>query len=203
MNHSGDIKKQTFIYAYSNFFRILLSLIVNGVLSRLLEAYDFGVATIISIFSLFFITISDVGISPAIVQIKDLDINETDGIYSFTVYLAMASSVLFCLIAFPVSYIYKDDIYIPLCLLLSISVFFGILNMVPTGILNRDKKFVFLAVRNVITSALSATVAISSAIKGFGIYSIVFQAVVSSILLFIFDYAITKPRFTFRLTFQD
>lgn len=182
--------------------RILIALGVNAILSRLLNAYDFGVAAIITVFSTFFLTISDAGISPAIVQIKELNKDDTDSIFSLTVYIAVASAIAFFVISYPVSRIYNDSIYISMFLWLSISVLFGVINMVPSGLLNRDKRFILLSIRNIISTVLSATLAIVLAINGFGIYAIVAQSVVSSIVCFFTDYVFTKPTFRFRIQFS-
>ncbi len=201
-NKTLSIQHQTYIYMASNFFKIVMSIVVTAILSRILNSYDYGIVAIISIFSVFFITISDVGISPAIVQIKELDEDDLNNIYSFSVYLAFISCFLFIVLSLPISVFYDDSILIPTCSLLSASVFFGILNMVPSGIINRNKKFLFLAKRNVVVYLIASVLAIVLALYGFGVYSIVIQSVSAAVLTFLTDYFVTKPKFLFRVNFS-
>ena len=183
----------------SNFFKIVMSIVVTAILSRILNSYDYGIVAIISVFSVFFITISDVGISPAIVQIKDLCDDDLNNIFSFSVYLAFVSCFAFIVLSIPISRIYHDSILIPACSLLSVSVLFGILNMVPSGIVNRNKKFLFLAKRNVVVYLIASILAIALAINGFGVFSIVFQSVSAAVLTFFVDYIVTRPKFRIRV----
>ena len=186
----------------SNFFKIVMSIVVTAILSRILNSYDYGIVAIISVFSVFFITISDVGISPAIVQIKDLCDDDLNNIFSFSVYLAFVSCFAFIVLSIPISRIYHDSILIPACSLLSVSVLFGILNMVPSGIVNRNKKFLFLAKRNVVVYLIASILAIALAINGFGVFSIVFQSVSAAVLTFFVDYIVTRPKFRIRVNFS-
>ena len=203
MKKDLSVKKKVYIYMFSNFFRVAMSILLNAVLSRILTSYEFGIVAIFSVFSLFFITISDVGIGPAIVQIKELSREDTDNIFSFTFYIAFVSSVLFALSSFPIGLFYKNDVLIPLCCILSVSVFFGIVNMVPSGIINRDKNFVFISARNIIVFLLASVVAILLAFRGFGVYSIVIQTIISSVLTFFADYFFTKPSLKLRININS
>lgn len=195
MMKDNNIKTKSYIYMLSNFFRVIMSILLNAILSRILTPYDFGIVAIVSVFSIFFITISDIGIGPAIVQIKELSREDTDNIFSMTIYIALISSVLFAIASLPIAHFYNNDDLVPLFFILSSSVFFGVSNMVPAGIINRDKHFIFIAIRNIVVFLISSVIAIIFAFEGFGVYSIVVQTIISSILTFIADYIYTKPSF--------
>ena len=198
-----SLKKQTVIYMFGNYYKIIMALVVNAILARILSANDYGVVAIISVFSVFFTTISDMGVSPAIVQIKKLSRLEINDIFSFTVYLALICSGLFAVFTYPLAIFYNDYIYIPVGCLLTISVFFNVVNMVPTGILNKDKRFVFIALRNIVVYSCSSIIAILLAIYGAGVYAIVFQSVLISAISFIANAVITKPSFTRKINWDS
>ena len=82
-----EIKKAALINAAGKYSKIFLSLIVNAVLARILSAEDYGVVAVITVFSTFFTTFSDMGFGPAIIQNKDLtedDINNISVRYNPT-----------------------------------------------------------------------------------------------------------------------
>lgn len=190
-----NIRKQTYIYIGSNYFKVVMSLAVNAVLSRILSANDYGVIAVITVFSVLFTTLSDVGVGPAIVQIKDLTKKELDDIFSFTCYIALVLTILFSIVSFPVSIFYENDIYIPLGNILSISVFFNILNMVPNGILNKNKSFIYIAIRNITIYSFTSVITIILAIKGWGAYALVLQSVLASFLTFVVSFGKARPVF--------
>ena len=129
MKYSISLRKAIFINSIGKYSRIILSLIVNAILARLLSAEDYGIVAVVTVFSTFFTTLSDMGFGTAIVQNKNLDEEDIDNIYSFTVYVAIALMLLFMLLSFPIASFYNNIVYEPLSLMLSISLLFNALNI--------------------------------------------------------------------------
>ncbi len=190
-----EIKKAALINAAGKYSKIFLSLIVNAVLARILSAEDYGVVAVITVFSTFFTTFSDMGFGPAIIQNKDLTENDVNNIYSFTVYISFALMALFAICAFPIAAFYGDKVYVTLGLMLSVSLLFNALNMVPNGILNRDKKFVSIAIRTVVVYVGSAIITIVLAFMGLRYYALAIQAILTALFTFVWNYTTTKPKF--------
>lgn len=191
-------KKAAMINAGGKYSKVLLSVIVNAILARILSADDYGIVAVITVFSTLFTTLSDMGFGTAIIQRKDLRKDEIDDIYSFTVYLSLFLTIVFCLCAYPIAIFYENKAYIPLGLLLSISLFFNALNMVPNGILNREKKFVSIAVRTVAVYVVSSIITVILAYCGLRYYALIFQAIISAFLQFGWNFITTRPKFHFR-----
>jgi PST family polysaccharide transporter len=105
--------------------------------------------------------------------------------------------------SFFIAWFYGDDVYISLGFLLSISIFFSALNMVPNGILNRDKKFKSIAVRTIVVYTFSAIIAIIMAYLGFKYYALVVQSVLSALLTFLWNYVTTNPGFNLVFRFDS
>ncbi|HFU3803096.1 TPA: oligosaccharide flippase family protein, partial [Streptococcus suis] len=55
------MKKAAIINASGKYSKVILSLIVNAILARILSAEDYGIVAIITVFSTFFTTFSDMG----------------------------------------------------------------------------------------------------------------------------------------------
>lgn len=193
-----NLRKAALINASGKYSKILLSLIVNAILARLLSPSDYGVVAVVTVFSTFFSTFADMGLGAAIIQKKDLTSNDMDNLFSFSLYISFSLAIIFFFLAYPISKFYENRVYIPLVELLSISLFFDALNMVPNGILNREKKFGILAVRTFVVYLLASIVTVILALLGWRYYALAFQAVLSSVLTFLWNWANIKLHFHIR-----
>ena len=76
---------------------------MNIILARILSPEDFGIVAVITVFSTFFVTLSDVGLSVAIVQDKTLTRKDIDSLFSFSFYISLALMLLFVILSFPIA----------------------------------------------------------------------------------------------------
>ncbi len=198
MAKTMSLKKAALINGIGKYSRILFSIIVNAILARILSPADYGIVAVLTVFSTFFSTLSDMGFGVAIVQNKELTQDDIDNIYSFTVYISFSLMIIFSILSFPIASFYNNNVYIPLSMLLSISLLFDAMNMVPNGILNRDKQFIVIAVRTVIIYIIAAVITVIVALEGFRYYSLAIQAIITSVGTFLWNYLTTRPKFKFR-----
>ncbi len=194
-----NIKDGAIPIAIGKYSRIIISLLVNVILSRILTPEDYGVVAVVTVFTTFFVSLSDVGMGTAIIQMKDLTKDDINSIFSFSVYYSVSLTLLFSLLAIPIANFYNSKDYLSICLLLSISLFFDAMNTIPNGILNRNKEFKKIALRTVIVYMISAVIAIILAFCGFRFYALVFQNIISSIAIFLWNYIYTKPSFAYKI----
>ena len=72
----GSIKKEllsgVFYTAIAKYSGILISLIITGVLARLISPDKFGIVAVVTVITFFFSIFSDLGIGAAIIQNKEL-----------------------------------------------------------------------------------------------------------------------------------
>lgn len=193
--NSVSLKKAAVINGASKYARIILATVFNAILARILSPYDFGIVAVITVFSTFFITLSDLGISPAIVQEKTLSKKEIDSLFTYSVYISLGLSLLFLLLAFPIAAFYRDSVYVKPTLLLSVALFFNAVNMVPNGLLNREKKFLTIGVRTVTVYLVSAPISIWLALQGWRFYALIAQNILAALLTFVWNWATARPRF--------
>ena len=173
-----------FYTAIAKYSGIVLSLIITGVLSRLLSPDDFGIVAVASVIIAFFGIFTDMGISPAIVQKKNLSSEDLSGIFSFTIWIGVCLSLLFFLLSYPIGVYYENQTLITLCQLLSINLFFSSANIVPNSLFYKNKEFKFIAWRSLIIQTIGGTVAIIAAFSGAGLYALIINPIFSSLLLF-------------------
>lgn len=197
-----DIKKAALINAAGKYSKILLTIVVNAILARILNAEDYGIVAVITVFSTFFTTFADMGFGPAIIQNKELSKNDIDHIFSFTIYISLGLMIAFSVFSFLIARFYNDRVYIFLGQLLSISLLFSALNMVPNGILNREKKFISIALRTVVVYIVAAVITIVLAILGLRYYALAIQSILTAFFTFLWNYITTKPCFKIRVKFE-
>lgn len=176
----------------SKYANVVVQLAITMVLARLLTPEEFGTVAVVTVFSSFFAILADMGVSTAIVQYKDLTKRDYDALFFFSVILGTALAGAFCLLSLPISYVYADAELVPLCCLTSLSVLFNTLNMVPNGILLREKRFKTISVRLVAVSVAAGAAAVAMALLGFGCYSLVWNVVLTSLFVLAWNWASTR-----------
>lgn len=191
-----SIKKQLttgiFFTAIAKYSNMVIVLIVTAILSRILSPQEFGYVAIATVIIAFFGMFTEIGIAPAIIQNKDLDDNDYSSIFSFTIWSGLLLSLLFIACALPIANFYKSPILQPICYYLSINLFFSSCQIVPNGLLYKEKNFKFIAFRSFTVQLIGGGLAIAAAFLGFGIYSLLINPILSSLLLFIVSY-LKKP----------
>ena len=194
-----SIKRAAIINFIAKYSTIFIQLIYNGILSRILVPEDFGIVAVVNVFVTFFMLFGDMGIGSAVVQNKTLTEKETNNIFSFTVYLGLVLAAIFALFSIPMSWFYNDQVYIPIGLLLSVSLFFNTLNMIPNAVLLKNKRFRTVGIRLVLVTIISSILTIILAINGLKYYSIVFNSIFISFFTFLWNYNSTRLKFSFKI----
>ena len=156
---ANNIKRQlfsgVFYTALAKYSGIIISLVVAGILARLLSPDDFGIVAIATVIIAFFNLFTDMGISPAIIQHKALTKEELSDIFSFTVWTGIAISLLFFAASWLIADYYDSQILRILCQLLSVNLFFASATIVPGAMFYRNKEFKYIAVRSFTIQILS------------------------------------------------
>ena len=98
----ANIKQQmlsgVFYTAIAKYSGLVISLVVMAILARLLCPDDFGTVAIATVFINFFSIFTNIGISSAIVQNKELTSLDINRIYMFTVWIGIILSAFFFLL---------------------------------------------------------------------------------------------------------
>lgn len=175
----------TFISKYGNIF---IQLVINSILARLLTPDDYGVVAVITVFTGFFTLVADMGIGPAIIQNKTLNDKDISSIFNFTVISGVIVASIFCLLSYPLSLFYKEEIYIYLGLLMSLSIFFSVLNIVPNALLLKNKEFKVIGIRTISITFICGMITIILAFLKWKYYAIVMNSILVALFTFIFNY---------------
>jgi PST family polysaccharide transporter len=142
------------------------------------------------------------GLGTAVIQFKEISKQDINHIYTFTFYLSIAFSIIFALLSFPISFFYKNNAYRTICLILSISVFFNMLNTIPNAVLLREKRFFFVGIRLIIITIITSCITVILALKGFKYYAIVLQSVLSAFSTWLLNNLSAKLKLTKKIDFS-
>ncbi len=199
MDSGISLKKAALINAVSKYTQVILQLVLSMILARLISAEDYGVIAIVTVFTTFFSTFADMGFGSAVIQHKNLDEEDVNHIFSFTCYVGIFLMVAFCAFSWPLSMIYNNNIYRPIGCILSVSLLFSTLNMIPNAMLMKEKRFILVGIRNVVVSSGSSIIAIILAVCGFRYYALVMQSVIFAVVTFAWNYSNTRFKFRFKV----
>jgi PST family polysaccharide transporter len=198
-----SIKKATLINAVSKYSTVILNIIFTAILSRILTPADYGVVAIVTVFTTFFSMLANLGFGTAVIQDKTLTDTEINHIFSFTLYIALGLVIIFCLFGFLVAWFYQNNVYIPICIILSVSLFFNTINMMPNAVLLKEKRFLLIGIRLVVVNIITYVITIILALYGFKYYALVIQSVLSALCIFIWNLKNTRLHVVFKIDFNS
>lgn len=181
----------------------IIQLIINLVLARLISPQEFGVVAIITVFSNFFILFSDMGIGASIIQMKELRQKDYNNIFSFTFYAGILLMIGFIGAGHILAFVYQNNVYILLGRILSISIFFSTLNIVPNAVLLKEQRFTEIGIRTALVSLISGIITVILAILDYKYYAVVIFTVFQIILSFVWNMSRISLRFSFKFKFDS
>lgn len=180
----------------SKYINVAIQLVLTMILARLLTPEEFGLIAIVTVFSSFFMILSDAGISPAIIQRDDLSHKDHNALLFMTLLLGVALSVLFAFLSFPIAWFYDNPELVSLCIFAAPSILFNALNMVPNGILLKQKRFLTIGLRLIVSTIAGGTVAIIMAFSNCGAYALIANSIVTPLVNFIWNKIASKIAFS-------
>ena len=193
-----SIKKAGIINAVSKYTNVITNLVFTAILARLLSPSDYGIIAVITVFTNFFVILADMGLGTGVIQNKTLTDDETNHIFSITIYIGVILAIAFCIFGYPISLFYKNSVYFPVCLVISLSLLFNAWNMVPNALLMKNQQFIKVAFRNVMVPVITSVIAIVLAFLNFKYYALAIQSVMAAFITFVWNYLTVKKDYTLK-----
>ena len=165
------------IEKYSGF---LVSLIVSAILARLISPSDFGVVSIATVFISFLTLFSTMGIFPAVIQ-KELTKNEIDVIFTFSLLVGLILSICLFFTADVISKFYKEEQLSLICKILSLNLFLASLNLVPSALMAKHKRFKEIAIRTFSLQLISGMLSVFVAYKNGGVFALLISPILTMV----------------------
>lgn len=173
--------------------------ILSIFLARLLTPDDFGVVAMATIFVTWSEVFKDFGLGQALIQKKDITEEQVSTVFYLNIGMGGLMAMILVLIA-PLASSFYDNEMVAWCVRASALTFLiTSLNIVQTSLLRKQLNYKVQTVASFVSSSISGTVGVIMAYKGFGVWSLLAQSVVSAIVntIYIWRKADWRPRWVF------
>lgn len=162
---------------------LALGIVVSMVLARILSPDEFGLIALASVLLAFIGLLSNMGLGPAIIQKQDLTQKDINSVFTFTIIVGTLLSAVYFFLSWPIARFYNNAQLVPVCQLLSVSFFFGVINNVPKNLMVKNQRFKEMAVGSIAMNIFTGPIAIFAAYKGLGVYSLMIAPFLNSVIL--------------------
>jgi O-antigen/teichoic acid export membrane protein len=176
----------------NRFGNLIVTLITSTILARLLSPADYGLVGIAFAVNGLAGIFLNIGFASAIIQLKELDDRVLSTVFFLNIGIAVIIYLSIFISANRISEFYK---ILELALILKVaSVIFIInaLNIIPSALLTRAMKFKQIAIVSLINSFISGILGVYFALNNYGVWSIVFQQIVGSVITLVCFFYLTK-----------
>jgi len=165
-----------------NIGRYLISFALSIILARLLEPWEFGLIGMVAILSAIAQIFIDSGLSQAVIRQKEIGDKDYDTVFYFNIVVSILFYILLFFTAPLVAAFYDEPILIPITRLITLVFLINSFGTIQNSILVREIKFKQQALCNFTGLGVSVIIASIMAFQGFGVYSIVAQAISQSLV---------------------
>jgi len=180
----------------------LIQFVTSVILARILLPEDFGLVAMLAIFFAFGMAFIDSGFQKALVQKKELTQVDESSVFYFNVFISILLASIMIMVAPLIGEFYGQPKLIQITRMLSLTLIFSSLGLVQDALLARSLNFKVLFKVNISSYILSGVISTYMALSGFGVWSIVFLQVGSSLFrtVFLWAFNIWRPGLHFSLT---
>ncbi|MFL5403224.1 MAG: lipopolysaccharide biosynthesis protein [Gemmatimonadales bacterium] len=150
------------------------------VLARLLQPKDFGLVALATAWIGILGVFSDVGFGAALIQRREITPAHLSSTFFLNAGLGLTAAVLGVAASWPLARVLATPAVQPVVLALSPGFFLNSLSLTHLALAYRDLRFKELAIRDLAAALLGGAVGIVAALRGYGVWSLVAQTLVTS-----------------------
>lgn len=179
-----------------------IQFVLGIILARILSPTEYGTIGLLTVIIAFMQVFVDSGFSKALIQKQDRTQTDISTVFFFNVFISVICYILLWFAAPFIAEFYESEFLIDLMRVISLSLIFGALFSIPTTLFTIKFDFKSIARTNLIATFLSGILAVWMAYEGYGVWALVIQTLLKSILtVFIMWFQIKwKPTFVFSKT---
>jgi len=156
--------------------------ILGIILARILSPTEYGTIGLLTVIIAFLQVFVDSGFSKALIQKQDRTQTDISTVFFFNVIISIVCYVLLWISAPFIANFYNNTLLIDLMRVISLSLIFGAFFSIPTTLLTIKFDFKAIARTNLIATILSGIIAVWMAYEGYGVWALVLQTVLKSML---------------------
>ena len=176
-----------------------VSFVIGIILARLLTPKEYGTVGLLLVFISFSQVFIDSGFGAALIQKQDRTENDINTVFTFNFLVAIFCFVIIWLFAPFISEYYEIEELTKFVRILSITLFFQAIGLIPQTLLTIEMNFKSLAKINIIATVLSGIIAIYLAYNDYGEMAIIWQTILKTffIAIIIWSFVKWRPNFKF------
>ena len=166
--------------ALQKYSQMAIQFVSGIILARLLTAYDYGCIGMLSIFMALAETFIDSGFGSALIQKKQPTQEDYSTIFWWNLGIAVLMYALLFVFAPAISRFYKIPLLCDVLRVQGLVLFIYAFNIVQRNQLKKKLNFKALSITTIVTSIISLSVTIWMAYKGFGVWALVAQNLITA-----------------------
>lgn len=180
----------------------IIKLIVSIFLARLLEPSEFGLISMLLIFTALAQSIVDSGFGTAFIQKKDADQKDASSIFFFNISIGVLFAGILSLASPLIAEFFQEPILAPITRVLSLVLIINAFSFLQNSILTKTMNFKTQMQVSLIETLTSGVIGIILAYKGFGVWALVIQIISASLLQasLLWFFSSWRPSIIFSLT---
>jgi teichuronic acid exporter len=180
---------------WSAFDRIgyqLISIGITIILARLLTPADYGTIGMLTLFIALSNLFIESGLGQALIQKKEPSDEDISTVFYYNFLLSILLYIILFVSAPIIAHFFKLPILIPITRILGLTIIINSLSIVQITVLQKNINFKSISIINLASCALSGTLAIVLATKGYGVWSLVYYTLSSAVFKFILFWIFAK-----------
>jgi teichuronic acid exporter len=181
------------------FLRQGIQLITSILLARLLLPEDFGVLAMLYLLTGIAGLFIDSGFNSALVKSQDITITDESTVFFFNLGSGMIVALGLCVIAPWLAAFFEQPILQSLTYVMALNLFLGAFGSIQSTMLIKALNFKLLMKIGIFSTIMSSILAVGLAWKGFGVWSLAFQSLISTVssVVLLWLWGPWRPRATF------
>lgn len=171
-----------------------IQFIISIVLARLLSPEDYGIIALITIFIAFATIFVQASFSTALIQKKNTDQVDFSSVFYISLGIAAMLYILLFFTAPAVAGFYEQPLLVSVIRILALSLLLTPITSVQNAYIAKNMMFKKLFFSSLGATVVSGTVGVIMAYKGFGVWALVWQQIVSQLVITIILWFTVKWR---------
>lgn len=159
-----------------------IQFILGIILARILSPTEYGTIGLLMVIIVFMQVFVDSGFSKALIQKQDRTQTDISTVFFFNIIISFVCYLLLWITIPFIADFYNNESLIDLMRVISLSLIFGAFFSIPTTLLTIKFDFKAIARTNLIATILSGIIAVWMAYEGYGVWALVLQTLLKSIL---------------------
>lgn len=178
-----------------------ITFVISLILARLLMPEDYGTLALLNIFIQVSSTLIDGGFSSSLIQKKECSQSDYCSVFWFSFTFSFVCYLILFFLAPFISRFYNQKILVPVLRVMALTLIIRVFQCIPFVLVNKKIDFKITAKIAFVSNVTSGIIAIILAYNNFGIWTLVFQQIISVVISSLFYIIFTKwyPKFHFSL----